>query len=105
SGTNSSSSSVSSASHSSAPAQNQCSDVFSNGLQSHGANGKIEIKYNASLRNPSSTRLNAKEVLINSYSAQLSCEVQSCSGSGSPSKKFQDISFKSTTSTAVVTIP
>lgn len=101
----SSSSSVSSGSSSSSAAQNQCSNIFSNGLQSHGANGKIDIKYNASLRNPSSTVLNAKEVLINAYSTQPSCGAQACSASGTASKKFQNLSFQATTSTTTVNVP
>lgn len=103
--TTSSASSVSSASSSSAASQNQCSDVFSNGLQSHGTNGKIDIKYNASLRNPSSTVLNVKEVLINAYSTQPSCGTQPCSASGIASKKFQALSFQSTTSAVTVNVP
>lgn len=97
--------SVSSASSSSAPPQSQCSDVFSNGLQSHGVNGKVEIKYNASLRNPSSAVLNAKELLINAYSTQQSCGAQPCSASGIASKKFQTLSFQPTTSTVTVNVP
>lgn len=102
---NSSSSAQSSGSSSSAPAQNQCSDVFTNGLQTHSANGKIDIQYNASLRNPSSTVLNAKKVLINAYSTQPSCDVQACTASGISSIKFQDLSFQSTTSKVAITIP
>ncbi len=102
--TTSSSSSVSSGSSSSSASQNQCSNVFSNGLQSHGANGKIELKYNASLRNPSSTVLNAKEVLINAYSTQPSCGSQPCSASGTASTKFQNLVFQSTTSTTAVNV-
>lgn len=102
---NSSSSAQSSGSSSSAPAQNQCSDVFTNGLQSHGENGKIDIQYNASVRNPSSTVLNAKEVLINTYSTQPSCGTQPCSASGTASTKFQNMPFHATTSTTQVSIP
>lgn len=100
-----SSSSVSSSSNSSAPAQNQCSNVFFNGLQSHGAAGKIDIKYNASLRNPSSTVLNAKEVLVNAYATQPSCGSQPCSASGVASMKFQNLPFQATTTSTTVNVP
>lgn len=101
----SSSSSVSSGSSSSAPSQNQCSTVFSNGLQSHDATGKIDIKYNASLSNPVSAVLNAKAVVVNAYATQQSCGSQPCSASGIPSTKFQSMSFQATTSSSIVSVP
>lgn len=99
------SSAFSSASSSSVSSINQCSDVFSNGLQSYSANGKIELKYNAELINPSSNSLHASEVIVNTYSTQQSCGAQPCSASGVPSNAFQYLSFQTTDSTLNVTVP
>ena len=99
------SSSTSSQSSSSSSSVNACRDVFSNGLQTHNATGKIEFKYNAQMRNGASPILNTQSIKTNSGSNKPSCDTAQCTASGLASPKFKNLSFINSTSSTPVDIP
>ncbi|MES2674606.1 MAG: hypothetical protein V4660_10220 [Pseudomonadota bacterium] len=61
-----------------------CSDVFQNGLQTHGTDGSVNFGKNSRLIHPYSTRLNTPAVTIDSTSVLKTCGKQECTAAGIP---------------------
>jgi hypothetical protein len=61
-----------------------CSNVFQNGLQTHGTDGSISFGKNSRLVHPSGTRLNTPTLTIDSMSTLKTCGKQQCTATGTP---------------------
>jgi hypothetical protein len=61
-----------------------CSNIFQNGLQTHGTDGSINFGKNSRLIHPYSTRLNTPTITRDSTSALKTCGKQECTAAGTP---------------------
>ena len=81
-----------------------CSNIFQNGLQTHGTDGSINFGKNSRLIHPYSTRLNTPIVTRDSTSGLKTCGKQECTAAGTPLDGLQ-IDKKDTWTTRNVIIP
>src|SRR4051812_3031998 len=61
-----------------------CSNIFQNGLQTHGTDGAINFGKNSRLIHPYSIRLNTPTVTRDSTSSLKTCGKQECTAAGMP---------------------
>lgn len=83
-----------------------CSDVFHNGLQTHGWDGSfIHFGYNSRLLNGSTSNLSTPLVTTNPWSPRKSCGGAHCTASGVQVLKLYEDNYRETGITTQVIVP